>query len=58
MLSTPLLLASTWAFVPALISVVLLVIRTMLEDRTLHEELPGYAEYASRVRFRLIPGIW
>jgi protein-S-isoprenylcysteine O-methyltransferase Ste14 len=58
MLSTPLLLASTWAFFPALISVVLLVIRTMLEDRTLNEELPGYAEYASRVRFRLIPGIW
>jgi len=58
MLSTPLLLASTWAFIPALISVVLLVIRTALEDRTLHEELPGYAEYASRVRFRLIPGVW
>jgi protein-S-isoprenylcysteine O-methyltransferase Ste14 len=58
MLSTPLLLASIWAFVPALISVVLLVIRTALEDRTLHEELPGYAEYAARVRFRLIPGVW
>ena len=35
-----------------------LVIRTVLEDRTLHAELPGYAEYASRVRFRLIPGVW
>jgi protein-S-isoprenylcysteine O-methyltransferase Ste14 len=58
MLSTPLLLASTWAFIPALISVVLLLIRKALEDRTLHEELPGYAEYASRVRFRLIPGVW
>jgi protein-S-isoprenylcysteine O-methyltransferase Ste14 len=58
MLSTPLLLASTRAFVPAIISVVLLVIRTALEDRTLHEELPGYAEYAARVRFRLIPGVW
>jgi len=58
MLSTPLLLASNWAFVPTLISVVLLVIRTALEDRTLHAELPGYAEYASRVRFRLIPGVW
>jgi protein-S-isoprenylcysteine O-methyltransferase Ste14 len=58
MLSTPLLLASAWAFIPALISVILLVIRTALEDRTLHAELPGYAEYASRVRFRLIPGIW
>ena len=58
MLSTPLLLASTWAFVPALITVVLFVIRTALEDRTLHAELPGYAEYATRVRFRLIPGVW
>ena len=58
MLSTPLLLASTRAFVPAIISVVLLVIRTALEDRTLHEELPGYTEYATRVRFRLIPGVW
>jgi protein-S-isoprenylcysteine O-methyltransferase Ste14 len=53
MLSTPLLLASTWAFVPALISVVLLVMRTALEDLTLHEELPGCAEYAARVRFRI-----
>ncbi len=58
MLSTPLLLASIWAFVPALITVVLLVIRTALEDHTLHEELPGYTEYATRVRFRLIPGVW
>ena len=58
MLSTPLLLASNWAFVPALITVVLFVIRTALEDRTLHAELPGYAEYATRVRFRLIPGVW
>ena len=57
-LSTPLLLASTGSFVPALIAVVLLVVRTALEDRTLHAELPGYAEYAARVRFRLIPGVW
>jgi protein-S-isoprenylcysteine O-methyltransferase Ste14 len=57
-LSTPLLLASTGAFIPALIAVGLLVIRTALEDRTLHAELPGYAEYATRVRFRLIPGVW
>jgi protein-S-isoprenylcysteine O-methyltransferase Ste14 len=58
MLSTPLLLASAWAFVPALLAVVWLVIRTALEDRTLHAELPGYAEYAARVRFRLIPRVW
>jgi len=57
-LSTPLLLASTGAFVPALIAVGLLVIRTALEDRTLRDELPGYAVYANRVCFRLIPGVW
>ncbi|WP_172597726.1 methyltransferase family protein [Sulfuriflexus mobilis] len=57
-LSTPLLLGSWWAFLPALLSIVSLVIRTALEDRTLHEELTGYREYASRVRYRLIPSIW
>ena len=57
-LAAPLLLASVWAIVPALISVVGLVIRTALEDRTLRAELPGYPEYAARVRFRLIPGMW
>jgi protein-S-isoprenylcysteine O-methyltransferase Ste14 len=57
-LSTPLLLASAWAFVPALLAVLGVMIRTVLEDRTLHAELPGYPEYAARVRFRLIPGVW
>ena len=57
-ISTPLLLASPWAFIPALITALLLVIRTALEDRTLRDELPGYIEYANRVRFRLIPGLW
>jgi protein-S-isoprenylcysteine O-methyltransferase Ste14 len=56
--STPLLLASAWAFLPVLLAVVGIVIRTALEDRTLHAELPGYPEYAARVRFRLIPGVW
>ena len=36
----------------------LLVVRTILEDRTLRDELPGYEEYAQRVRYRLIPGVW
>jgi len=57
-ISTPLLLASTGAFVPALIAVGLLVIRTALEDRTLCAELTGYTQYANRIRFRLIPGVW
>lgn len=35
-----------------------LILRTHLEDKTLHEELPGYRAYAGRVRYRLLPGIW
>jgi protein-S-isoprenylcysteine O-methyltransferase Ste14 len=36
----------------------LVVWRTALEDRTLRSELDGYADYARRVRFRLVPGVW
>ena len=54
----PLILTSLWAFVPAACVVVVTVVRTALEDRTLQQELPGYAEYARRVRYRLVPGIW
>ena len=57
-LSAPLLLGSWWAFLPAIISVVAVVVRTALEDRTLRDELPGYPDYARRVRFRLIPHVW
>lgn len=53
-----LLLGSGWALVPAVGFMVLLVIRTGLEDRTLRRGLPGYQEYAARTRFRLIPGLW
>ena len=57
-LSTPLLLGSWWSLLPALLSIAALAIRTLLEDRTLHEELTGYRDYASRVRYRLIPESW
>lgn len=57
-LSAPLLLGSWWAFTPAVIALVAVIIRTALEDRTLLDELPGYVDYARRVRFRLIPLIW
>jgi len=36
----------------------ILIYRTMIEDQMLRDELPGYAEYAAKVRYRLIPGIW
>ena len=55
---TPVFLGSWWAFGPASLVVILFVVRTGFEDRTLQEKLPGYAAYASRVRFRLIPGVW
>jgi protein-S-isoprenylcysteine O-methyltransferase Ste14 len=54
----PLALGSLYSFIPALIIVILFIIRTSLEDKTLQEELEGYQEYAKRVRYKLIPGIW
>ena len=58
MIATPFLLGSFWAAIPAAISAVLYILRTGLEDQTLIEELPGYAAYTRRTRFRLVPGIW
>lgn len=58
MLALPLALGSFWALIPAFLTLVTLVVRTALEDRTLQAELDGYAAYARQVRYRLIPGIW
>ena len=49
---------SVWTLIPAAVALIITVIRTVLEDQTLQEELPGYREYARRVRYRLIPGIY
>ena len=54
----PLILGSAWALVPAGLIAILFIIRTALEDKTLKEELSGYREYAEKVRYRLLPGIW
>jgi len=51
-------LNSLWTLIPAAVALIITVIRTVLEDQTLQEELPGYRDYARRVRFRLIPGIY
>lgn len=53
-----LMLGSTWALVAAAASVVVVVVRTALEDRALRRDLPGYEAYASRTRARLIPHVW
>jgi protein-S-isoprenylcysteine O-methyltransferase Ste14 len=52
------LLASWWAIIAGGLCSILFILRTALEDRTLQEELPGYRDYAQRVRYRLAPGIW
>jgi protein-S-isoprenylcysteine O-methyltransferase Ste14 len=57
-LATPLALGSWWAFVPAVLTILLTAWRTALEDRMLQQELPGYAAYTQRTRYRLLPGVW
>ncbi|WP_343801122.1 isoprenylcysteine carboxylmethyltransferase family protein [Marinobacterium maritimum] len=51
-------LGSLWTLIPAAMATIIAVIRTALEDQTLQEELPGYRDYAQRVRYRLIPWIY
>jgi protein-S-isoprenylcysteine O-methyltransferase Ste14 len=56
--AAPLLLGSWWVLVPSALNVILFIIRTVLEDKTLQAELPGYPEYVQQVHYRLIPGVW
>lgn len=51
-------LGSLWTLIPAAAALIIIAIRTALEDRTLQEELPGYQDYARNVRHRLVPGLW
>lgn len=57
-LVTPLVLGTWWVYVPVCGAVIILLIRTALEDKTLQEELPGYTDYTAKTRYRLLPGIW
>ncbi len=57
-LATPLFLDSSWAFLPTVFVVILMIIRTSFEDRFLQDQLEGYRDYAKRVRYRLLPGVW
>ena len=54
----PLLLGSWWGVAIAPLFAVLFGIRARIEERALVEGLPGYADYAARVRYRLVPGLW
>jgi protein-S-isoprenylcysteine O-methyltransferase Ste14 len=57
-LGTPVFLDAVTAFLPTAILLILLVIRTYLEDTTLQERLAGYGEYTREVPYRLLPGVW
>jgi protein-S-isoprenylcysteine O-methyltransferase Ste14 len=58
LLGIVLALGSLWTLIPMAAALIIAVIRTSLEDQTLQEELPGYEEYAQRVRHRLIPWVY
>jgi len=51
-------LNSLLLIIPLVIGGSFLIHRTAIEDRMLHDELAGYAHYAAKVRYRLIPGVW
>jgi protein-S-isoprenylcysteine O-methyltransferase Ste14 len=58
LIAIPLITASLWSFIPVIIAILLLLIRTSLEDKTLKNELRGYMQYTHETRFKLIPYIW
>lgn len=51
-------LGSVWTLIPVAVAIIISLLRTALEDQTLQAELPGYRDYALRVRYRLFPGIY
>ena len=54
----PLISGSLWSIMPSVFSIILTLIRTSLEDKTLINELNGYREYTYKTRYRLLPYIW
>jgi protein-S-isoprenylcysteine O-methyltransferase Ste14 len=58
LVALPFLTGSLWSIIPIVIAVILLFIRTYLEDEALKKELMGYTNYSQRTKQRLIPKIW
>lgn len=58
LLALPFITTSWWALIPSIITIVITVIRTTLEDNWLTRELPGYIDYTKRVHYRLLPRVW
>lgn len=57
-LGFPLIFGSFWSIIPVSASIILLLVRTCLEDKTLKEELNGYLDYSGKTRYRIIPFVW
>ena len=57
-LPIPLILGSFWGLIPMAFYPVILVIRILNEEKVLTEGLEGYAEYKTKVRYRLLPFVW
>jgi protein-S-isoprenylcysteine O-methyltransferase Ste14 len=58
LVGAPLLLGSWYALAIGIILIGILALRAVWEEQTLMAELPGYADYAQRVRYRMLPGVW
>ena len=52
------IIGSIYSLIPGIFAVIVTIIRTFMEDRMLQNELDGYFEYAKKIKYRLIPGIW
>jgi protein-S-isoprenylcysteine O-methyltransferase Ste14 len=58
LLGTPLALASRWGLVAFVQMIVVIVVRLLDKEKLLLADLPGYAEYVARVKYRLMPPVW
>ena len=52
------MLGSYWSLLPVIVAAAVVMRRTWMEDRFLHESLAGYVEYARSVKYRLAPAVW
>jgi protein-S-isoprenylcysteine O-methyltransferase Ste14 len=57
-MALPFLLGSLWSIAPTFLAIILLCIRTILEDKILKDELTGYLEYTQKTRYKLVPWVW
>lgn len=57
-LGLPWILGSIWSGIPVTVSIIFLCVRTVLEDKTLVNELEGYNAYCQKTRYKLIPRVW